>query len=562
MGVKWSERLKGLVLADLSPQAPPFSLGEWQTGAGPDQASPEESEPLDAGASDDRQPLPVTADLAPNVEWLKRFFSVPGNGGFVFRPVSLGSRPVDGVVAYLDDQVDWQHLEKTLLNPLMSADLPELALQDPESLIRQVLTGRAHAESDRYIIADAILKGSAVLLIDGTDRAIVVEARGWAKRAVTRPTAEQGVRGPQEGFTEDLRTNLSLVRRQMRTAELIVEWTQLGRLTHADVAVLYIKRVANAKLVAEVRRRIRTVDVDILNGSATVEQWLEDNPYSLFPTLVSTERPDRVTALLAEGYVAILVANTPYALILPGNITLFLHSPEDVYLRWPYATFVRLIRSVAFFTALLMPGIYVAIAYFHHEMVPTALMLAISGTRETVPLPVILEVVLMELTFELIREAGLRIPSVMGQTIGIVGALILGQAAVQAGLVSPILVILTAGTALASFAIPNYSMQFAVRIMRFGFIFAGAMLGLFGVTLSFLVLCVSQAGTNTFGVPQLSPFTPYRSWSDAVVRLPAWAQQRTETVRPKESGRQADPARSWAPGPMHSQGGETPRADS
>lgn len=540
--------LKRMVLADLSPKPEAFSLGTWEQGAEPAiQPSPQASTVL--AQVPDNVEGKLTTSLEENVRWIKQAFHLALNRGMVLRPLRIGEPPIDAMVIYMDDQVDWEHLNRAVLTPLLREPLPREIVLSPTALVREVLTeGRVATSGEWQTISDAILAGSAILLIDGVGRAISLEVKGWAMRSVERPNAEMTVRGPQESFTEDIRCNLSLVRKRLRTPDLIIEWGQLGRISRTDVALLYLKSVANPSLVDEVRRRIRNVDIDFVTETGTLEQLIEDHPWSIYPNIAATERPDRAAAQIAEGYVVVIVAGGSFALILPSNIPMFIHSPEDAYLRWPYASFIRLFRTSAFFLALLLPGLYTAVANFHHEMIPTSLMLAISGTRETVPLPIVGEVLFMEAMFELIREAGVRIPSVMGPTIGIVGALILGQAAVQAGVISPIMVIITSATALASFAIPNYSLQYAVRILRFVYILAASVLGLFGVMLLFLVLSFQGAAKLSFGTPWFSPVTPLRGWGDTMIRLPSFLQQkRPESVRPQDSRRQAQSSRPWAP---------------
>ncbi|MFZ5823058.1 MAG: spore germination protein [Bacillota bacterium] len=554
-------KLKRLFIADLTPPPPPFSLGDWQEHPEPDpRLTRPARELLEPSPAETAGPA-LSASLQENEAWLKRRFALPVNRGLVLRPVRIGGTDVEGLVAYLDDQVDWQHLNRTLMIPLIASRIDPAIIADPRSLIERVLTETQAATHTHWSdLVNALTTGSALLLVDGVAEGIALEAKGWAKRSVEKPTAELAVRGPQEGFTEDIGTSLSQVRRRLRTPDLMVERGQVGRLSRTEVALLYVRTVANPKLVEEVRRRLRSIDIDYLADSGSLEQLIEDRPLSVYPSVVATERPDRVAAQLAEGYVSILVANSAYALILPATIPMFMHSPEDAYLRWPFATFIRLLRTVAFFMALLVPGLYVAVANFHQEMIPTALMLAISGTRETVPIPVVLEVIVMEVMFELIREAGVRIPTIIGPTIGIVGALILGQAAVQAGLISPILVIITSATALASFAIPNYSLQYAVRVLRFGYLAAGAFLGLFGITLLFLLITMQQSVKNAFGVPFLTPLAPVRNLGDTYKRLPTWAQQeRPAGVRPQDRQRQSDQPRPWDPrGPQFAkEGGES-----
>jgi spore germination protein KA len=371
--------------------------------------------------------------------------------------------------------------------------------------------------------------------VEGLNQAVLVEVQGWEKRAIDKPNTEIVVRGSNEGFTEDLQTNLSLIRRRLRTSDLMIEMGNVGNISRTDIAVVYLKSIANEDLVAEVRKRIADIQFDYIGDSGTIEQFIEDRSNTLYPTVMSTERPDRVAALVTDGYISILVDNSPFALIVPAQFPLFLQTAEDAYLRWEYSTFLRVIRVIGFALSMYLPAIYVAIANFHQEMIPTSLMLAIAGTRESVPIPVAAEAFMLESMFELIREAGVRIPSVIGPTIGIVGALILGQAAVQANIVSPIVVIITSTTALASYSIPNYNMQFSTRILRFIYLLAGSVLGLVGIVLLSIIFWSFRAASNSFGVPILSPITPYRRSSDNIVRQSVSKQKyRPLSIRPKK----------------------------
>lgn len=538
-------RVQPLLVAPDQPAELPFALEPVQPGDS--LPPPAQAERLPHPPSDGER---VTSDLKANLAWLERAFHVPANRGVVMRHLAVGQKPeVAAAVVYLDDQVDWAHLNQGALLPMLKSKIPGSDLQNADVLIRRIFReGQVTPVATWSDVVNGILCGQAAVLVDGMDQAILVETKGWAKRAIERPQVEVVVRGPQESFTEDIRSNLSLVRRRLRTPDLMVEWGQLGRLSRTDIAVIYLRSVANPSLVAEVKRRLQAIQIDYVADSGTIEQLIEDRPYSIYPNIASTERPDRVAAQVAEGYVAILVANTPFALILPAPVPAFIHTPEDVYLRWPYGTFLRVIRTVAFLVALLLPALYLAIVNFHQEMLPTALMMAISSTRETVPVPVVAEVLLMEGMFELIREAGIRIPTVIGPTIGIVGALILGQAAVQASVISPIMVIITAATALSSFAIPQYSLQFAIRILRFLYIFAAASFGLAGLALAYLAVTTYQVAGNTFGVPWLTPMAPSRPRGDNVQRNPPYRQERRPAgVRPQRSRQEPPVIRTWDP---------------
>lgn len=557
-------KLKKYVVADLSTEPPEsFSLGNWEADG---VARAENTPVIDALPhvppllDGEGNPLRLQDKLEENISWLKKHFSYPQNSGLIFHSISLGkhSRPV--IVVYLDSLIEWQHLSRTVITPLLEADLPDESRLEISDMASSVFTN-GQMESSCFMgdIANAIVIGSAVVIIDGVDSAGILDVEGMEKRALEAPKTENVVLGSQVGFTEDIRTNISLIRRRLSTPDLIVESGVIGSLSRTRISFAYLKSIANEELVNEVRRRIASIRIDYIGDSGMVEQLIEDHPNSIYPGILSTERPDRVAAQLADGFVGILVDNSPFALIVPAQFPLFLQTAEDSYLRWHYSTFLRIVRSVGFFMSLYLPSLYVAIANYHHEMIPTTLVLAIAGTRESVPLPVSAEAFLLESMFELIREAGVRIPSVIGPTIGIVGALILGQAAVQANIVSPIIVIVTSATALASYTIPNYNMQFTTRILRFVYLACASFLGLVGVILLSIMLWTYWMAGNRFGVPSLSPLAPRRPTRDTLIRAPLQKQvKRPISVHPKDMNKIPDEQNgndSMESGPA--QGGES-----
>ncbi|MEI2341487.1 spore germination protein, partial [Priestia megaterium] len=306
---------------------------------------------------------------------------------------------------------------------------------------------------------------------------------------------------------------------------------QVGKRSKKDLVVAYIKEVVNPELVEEVEKRIKKIDLDNVPESGYVEQLIEDNYLSPFPQVQNTERPDRVIAALMEGRVAILLDGTPFALIAPVTFSMMLQSPEDYYERWIPGTFIRFLRYIAVVLSLFTPALYIAFISFHPGLIPTKLAISIIGSRSGVPFPALIEALFMELSIEILREAGLRLPKPIGPAMGIVGGLIIGEAAVQAGIVSPILVIVVALTAISSFSIPQYSVGITLRILRFVAMLCAAILGLYGVILFFLFMMSHLVKLKSFGVPYMSPAVPYRlsEWKDLVVRMPLMMMKR----RPK-----------------------------
>lgn len=482
---------------------------------------------------------------------LEDIFEVPKNKDIVIRDFTITSLNKKALIIYIDGLTDRDTQNFAVLQPLMILSQKELESDEPIITAYEKLIPGQQVEKSAVLqeVVDGILDGSSVLLIDGSDEALIIETKGWEHRGIDRPSNEPVVRGPQEAFNETFRANTASVRRYIKDPKLITEIIQVGRRSKTLLALMYIKDIANPKLVEEVRYRINSIAnaTDYISETGALEEFLEDHPRSLIPQMLSTERPDRVGAHLREGYVGILMANSPFSLIIPTNFTIFLHAAEDYYLRWPFSNFLRLLRSLAIFIALLLPAFYIAVVNYHQEMIPTDLLLAMTAARESVPFPALVEILFMEFSFELIREAGVRVPSIIGPTIGIVGALILGQAAVSASIVSPILIIIIAITALASFVVPNYNATFTIRILRFLFILLAGFLGFFGMAFGIFLFALHIANLNSFGMPFLTPIAPYHPENkDRVIRPRAYNQpNRPVFLRPLDWIRQEKNPRRW-----------------
>lgn len=488
---------------------------------------------------------PLASDLNTNINKFKNIFVYPANRDFIIRELHIKSINRDAVILFLYGMVKEEIIEKHVLEPLMVETLSLVSNEDLGStLMKRIIQGKNVKKVDNYKgVTDEILMGSTLLFIQGYNKAISISTTGYEHRAVEKPTNENTLKGPKEAFTESEQANRSLVRKALRHEKLVAESVRIGERAIDDVYVMYVKGIANQNLIDEVKNRISKINVSSIQSLSLLEQYLEDNTYSLIPTILSTERPDRVVSFLLEGYVAIFMDGSPCALIAPVTFFSFFHNPEDQYQRWLYGNFIRLIRLASIYVALLTPGIYIAISSYHIDMIPTDLVLAIAASREQLPFPAIIEVIIMELSFELLREAGVRIPTPIGPTIGIVGALILGQAAVQANVVSPILVIIVAITGLGSFAIPELSLSFIVRIGRFAFLTAGALMGFYGIA-ACLAMSIAYISTiKSFGVPWLSPLSPhYRSSKDTITLPPVWKQWlRPQFLSPQDDVRRQIP---------------------
>jgi len=492
----------------------------------------------------------LSTDLDANMAMLKRTFERCSD--IVYREFVLAQNPrVRLELIYADGLSDRTQISEQILRALELELAMALPGAEREKLVRgrvlelvkeRGLCSHEVRESDLLPeVVQAVLSGDAVLLVEGHARALISASRGWETRAISESEAEPTVRGPREAFVESLRINTALLRRRIKNPRLKIESLVLGRVTRTDVAVAYVEGIVNEKVVEEVRRRLqRAQEVDAVLDSGYLEELIEDHPFSPFPTVNHTEKPDRAAALLLEGRVAILVDGTPFVLTVPSLLVEYLQAPEDYYERFIFASAVRLVRFTAAVLSLILPSFYVAVISFHPEMLPTPLLLSVAAQREGVPFPVFVGVLLLELAFEILREAGIRLPRPIGQAVSIVGALVIGEAAVRAGLVAASTVIVVALTGIGSFTFV-YSASIAFRLLRFGLMALSASLGLFGLTCGLAVIAFHLCSLRSFGVPYLSPLAPTTQVDlrDAAFRAPWWAMfTRPRLIARQDQGRQ------------------------
>lgn len=484
--------------------------------------------------------LPISDDLEQNRRALCHLFDAASD--WVLRPLRLAGGH-DAIITYIEGLVDKDALDKHVISPLMRFD--GVARPAPDGFHGYAAGGSTPAGSPGLIdhiklrvledsqveviesikdLVDGMLHGDTGLLVAGENKALSISSRAYEKRGVGEPDTESVIRGPREGFVENLRSNTALIRRRVRTPQLKIETIRVGRLSRTDVAICYIQGVTPPTIVVEAKRRLSRIDIDGIVDSAAIEEFLEDAPYSPFPQTIPTERPDIVAANLFEGRIAVLVDGSPFALIVPVTLWSLLQASEDYYERFFIGTFLRLLRYVLAVLALLGPALYVAITTFHQEMIPTQLLLTVAATREGIPFPSVVEALMMELMFEALREAGVRLPRNVGQAVSIVGALVIGQAAVQAGLVSAPMVIIVAITGIASFAFPRFNLGVTVRLLRFPMMILASTFGLYGIVIGVLAIMIHVAGLRTFGVPYSSPVAPLlgHALRDIVIRPPTW----------------------------------------
>lgn len=489
------------------------------------------------------------SDIQSNIDLINSKFNAPANKDIIIRKFTIGGK-YKAFIAFINGMADKAIINNFILRPLLK-DV-DFKNSDEECQLDYIIENVLEINQITTIdipddVVYQILTGSTALYIDGCNYYILCETKGFEKRAVEKPQTEGVVRGPQEAFNENLRTNITLVRRIIKNSNLTTEMIKVGEQNNMQCAIMHINGLTNPAIVKEVKRRISSLKADFIGGDGMLEQFIEDTPFSLIPTVITTERPDRTASHIVEGKVAIFADNAPFVIIVPSTIHSQLQSPEDVGLKWQHASALRIIRWLAVAIGMLLPGLYIALTNYHREMIPTDLLVAIAQAKENVPFPTVIEILLMELAFELIREAGIRIPGIIGNTLGIIGALILGQAAVEANIVSPILIIVIAVTGLGNFAIPNFSLAFGIRLIRFAFIFLGALLGFYGIALGLVATIVIVSNMKSFGIPIAVPVGPKAKRSfDIFLKWPVWMQElRQDALNPVDVRRQPEISRGW-----------------
>jgi len=493
----------------------------------------------------------LSTSIEENRLTLEIIYHLPRNNDIRIRDFSVAGNPrVKAFAVFIAGMVDDKLLNSSVLKPLMLFDYSR-ELYDNDftgRIIRECLPSTQVKRSNTFAsLEDSVNSGATAIIFDGIDEAIIVGTSGWEHRGIDRPQIEQSVQGSQAAFSENFQVNTGLIRSMLRTSDLIIETVKVGTRSQINCAIMYIDSIANTTLVDEARRRIQGIATDYIGDTGELMQFIEDHPSIPFPQSLSTERPDRVAGHLAEGRIAILLEGNPFVHIIPVSFFSFFHSAEDFSLNPSIVNFMRILRLLGALLSILLPSLYVAISYFHQEALPTELLLAIAGSRENVAFPTWFEILIMEFSFELIREAGIRVPGFLGSSIGIVGALILGQAAVYAHIVSPIIVVIVASTGLASFSIPEYRMAASIRIIRFILLAFSTAFGLIGLATIFLGMAVLLCRIKSFGVPYMSPVSPKTiAGYDVVLRGPIFQQKgRPEVLNVKDQRRQPIISRIW-----------------
>lgn len=480
---------------------------------------------------------PISEQLDENIRILQGIFTMAPD--LVIR--TFESTYMEGRVAlvYLSGLVDKNAINNNLLRPLLSSSERGSA----SSIFDVLSVGQVSIGYDFSAVEKEILQGSSLLFIEGRSEVLVVETQGWPQRSIEDPQLEASLKGAHQGFVETGLQNIALIRRYLPNRELKIKEFLVGERGVGKVSVLFLADVTKPEVLQELEKRIGMIRIDSILNTGELEELIEDNPFSPFPQLLTTERPDSAASHLLQGRCVVVVDRSPSVLVGPITFASFFQNVDDYSTRWMVATFIRLLRFLAFLVATFLPAIYIALISFNYEVIPLDLILSVGESRERVPFPPLVEAMLMELTLEMLREAGVRLPAPIGQTVGIVGGIVIGQAVVQAGVVSNIMVIVVAFTAISSFIIPNYDMASAVRLIRFLMMGAAAMFGVVGIAIGLMTLIGHLISLESLGVPYGSPLAParFRDWKDLFVRMPLWnMKDRPISARSIQSKRQGE----------------------
>lgn len=489
------------------------------------ETSPPSKAPADTEES-------ISANLQQNIDQVKQ--ELGNSTDIMIREIGIGTKgDFKAAIFYTDGLTGTKALADFIMESLL-LDMKDAELDNMVSFekdLLNVLKERAITVNGITEVTNfetfytSLLSGDAILLFEGQTQGFAVAIREWNQRSVTEPSTETIVRGPRESFTESIRTNTALIRRKIKDRNLWLETRTIGRVTKTDVGIMYIHGIANDKVVDEVRKRLDRIDIDGILESGYIEELIEDEPYSPFPMIYNTERPDVVAADLLEGRIAILVDGTPFVLTAPALFIQFFQAAEDYYQPAGASSLLRMLRFFSFFIALVGSSLYIAVSTFHQEMLPTPLLISLAAQREGVPFPAIIEALMMETAFEILREASIRMPRAVGQAVSILGTLVIGTAAVNAGIVSAVMVIVISITAISNFIFPAPNMSLSVRLIRFPMMLLAASFGLFGIIVGFIALVLHLCSLRSFGVPYTAPLAPFilKDQKDTIIRMPRFS---------------------------------------
>lgn len=477
------------------------------------------------GKEDEQTENVIKGNLEEDIGTLR---SILGDSSDLIIRKFIFGKHIEAAIIYIDGLIDKTLVNENIMKPLMyinnleSGELPKSI--DIDYVKSELLfVGSIDGKNSINEIVFKIVSGDTIFLMDGEKEALVISLLGWKTRGIEEPKTESVVRGPREGFTETMRFNTAMLRRKIKNPDLRFETLTIGERTKTDVCIAYIKGLTDPKLIEEIRQRLMRIKTDAILESGYIEQYIEDSPFSIFPTIANSEKPDKVAAKMLEGRAAILVDGTPFVLTVPMLFIESFQSSEDYYSRPYFSSMIRILRVIAFFLSILAPAAYVALSTFHQELIPTPLLLSMAAAHEGVPFPSAVEAGVMLVFFEILREAGVRLPRPIGQAVSIVGALVIGESAVSAGIIGAPMVIVVAITAVSSFAVPPQTDSGA--IIRFVLLILAGFMGGFGIAIGLFALFIHMAKLRSFGTPYLLPLAPLdkSGLKDTLVRTSIWS---------------------------------------
>ncbi|SCW69832.1 spore germination protein KA [Paenibacillus tianmuensis] len=485
---------------------------------------------------DELRSVPVFMSVEENKSYLEELFKDCSD--FVIREFRI-EQSLPAILFFVDGMAKTELVNETMKSLMILEGGEELI----DNISDMTLPVSQIQKADNY--ADmllSVLGGDTGLIVERNNKALLLGMRGMEKRSINEPDTESVVRGPREGFVENIRTNTSMIRRKLKTPHLKMKPMTLGRETNTNVVVTYLDDLADPSVVHEVVKRLEKINIDAVLESGYIEEFIQDSTYSPFPQLQYTERPDVVAAALLQGRVGIMVDGTPFTLIVPFVFAEIMQASEDYYERYQVATLIRWLRYTFMVLSLLTPALYVAITTYHQDLLPTSLLLSVAAAREAIPFPAVIEALIMEVTFEALREAGIRLPKAIGSAVSILGALVVGQASVQAGIVSAPMVIVVSLTGIASFTIPRFNGAIAIRMLRFPILIAASLFGMYGILIMIMLIMGHLANLRSFGIPYLSPIGPLSSGDlkDILFRAPWWAMGQRQSFMPLQDSKRID----------------------
>jgi spore germination protein KA len=488
----------------------------------------------------------ITDQYARNVQLIREAAHSDESEDVILRQFeAMGQK---AALLYVDGLADGETLQRFLLDPLLKTSPPADDTPLDTYLTQQVLPLASITPTAQLsTVLNRVFSGDAALIVDTMPGALIADAKGFVKRGVSEPVNESVVAGPHEGFTESLRDNTVLLRRLLRTPALISEQMAVGNKVPVRLCMLYLDGVARKENAEETRRRIMGCNVDYVASLGMLEQLIEDSPFALLPQAVTTERPDRAVSFLNEGQIVLLMENAPQALALPAGFLHFFHAPDDSALRWQYGSFLRLLRLIGLGISLFLPAVFIALTVYHPEGMSLSLLTSVIESQAKVPLSLFPSLLMMLLVFSLINEAGIRVPGAMGASLSIVGGLILGQAVVEAELISPLVLIVVALSGLGSYAAPSFSLTLSIRIAQLALAIGAGTGGYLGMTLVLFCLLLRWFRITSLGHPYFAPFAPKRPANpDGAVRMPVWRQRlRGAMADPFHMNKVSGPMRAW-----------------